>query len=162
MPDLLTHVLGVYVLLTPLTWRVEWIERRHVTLVMVGTVVPDISKAHLLVESSVVADALGRPWSWLGIHRLGPAGILAGIGAMGFERGHRLLAFGLLLVGVLLHLVFDLAVIRASGLAPPYLYPITWWHPPSADLLLSSDVWPWMGASVLAGAVWLVDRRWFG
>jgi hypothetical protein len=159
MPDLLTHVLCVYVLLTPLSWRVEWIQRRHVALVMVGTVVPDVSKAHLLVDSSVVAEAVGRPWRWAGIHRLGPAGVLAGIGAMGFERGRRLSAFGWLLGGVLVHLVFDLAVVRASGLAPPYLYPFTWWQPPSADLLLSSDIWPWLLTAPVAGVVWLVDRR---
>lgn len=162
MPDLLTHVLGAYVLLTPLTWRVEWIERRHVALVMVGTIVPDVSKLHLVVDSSVVEGIVGRPWQWLGIHRLGPAAILAGVGALGFERGRRLAGFGWLVVGILLHFLFDLAVVRASGLAPPYLYPLTWWHPPSADLLLSSDVWPWVVTSVLAGAVWLVDRHRFG
>ncbi|PSQ56915.1 MAG: hypothetical protein BRD23_09110 [Halobacteriales archaeon SW_9_67_25] len=79
MPDLLTHVLGVYVLLTPVTWRVKWIQPRHVALVMIGAVVPDVSKVHLLVDSSVVANTLGQPWSWTGIHRLGPAGALAGV-----------------------------------------------------------------------------------
>ncbi len=159
MPDLLTHVLGAYVLLTPLTWRVERVDRRHVALLMVGTVVPDVSKVQLLVGSSVVSEATGQPWEWTGLHRLGPAGTLAAIGALGFERGRRLSGFGWLLAGVLLHLVFDLAVVRASGLAPPYLYPLTWWHPPSADLLLSSDTWPWMVTSVLAVVVWLADRR---
>ncbi len=159
MPDLLTHVLGAYVLLTPVTWHVEWVDRRHVVVLMIGTIVPDLSKLQLLVGSSAVSDAIGRPWLWTGLHRLGPAGTLAAVGALGFERGRRLSGFGWLLAGILLHLVFDLAVIRASGLAPPYLYPLSWWHPPAADLLLSSDVWPWMMSSVLAGVVWMFDRR---
>lgn len=162
MPDLLTHVLGAYVLLTPVTWYVDWIDRRHVSLVLVGAIVPDISKIQLVVDGSIVADAIGRPWLWTGVHRIGPAGTLAAVGALGFERGRRLSGFGWLLAGTLVHLVFDLAVIRASGVAPPYLYPLTWWHPPAANLLLSSDVWPWMITSVLAGMVWLIDRRWAG
>lgn len=159
MPDLLTHVLGVYVLLTPLAWRVEWLERRHVAVAMVGTVVPDLSKVRLLVDASLVESVLGGPWLWTGIHRLGPAAALAGIGALCFDRGRRAPAFGWLMAGVALHLLFDLAVIRASGLAPPYLYPLSWWHPPSADLLLSSDPWPWLLVTVVAAGVWGLDRR---
>jgi hypothetical protein len=159
MPDLLTHVLGAYVLLTPVTWYVEWIDRRHVALLMIGSIVPDISKVRLVVGSSVVSDAIGQPWLWTGIHRIGPAGTLAAAGALGFERGRRLSGAGWLFAGVLLHLAFDLTVIRASAVAPPYLYPLTWWHPPAANVLLSSDLWPWMLTSVLAGVVWLVDHR---
>lgn len=159
MPDLLTHVLGVYVLLTPLTWYVDGVRQRHVAVVMVGTMVPDISKVYLLIDATVVAEALGRPWRWAGIHRLGPASVLAGVGALSFDRGRRLPAFGWLLAGVVAHLFFDLAVTRASGVAPPYLYPFTWWQPPSANLLLSSDVWPWLVATPLAAVVWGLDRR---
>lgn len=159
MTDLLTHVVGVYTLLTPLTWRFELIQRRHVTLVMVGAIIPDISKIQLLIGNDVVTSIINIPWDWNGVHRLGPAGILAGVGALGFERRHRLPAFISLLVGVTLHFVFDLAVIRAGGVAPAYLYPFTWWQPQSMDLLLSSDVWPWIMSLPLAGIVLLIDRR---
>jgi len=159
MPDLLTHVLGTYALVTVLSWRVAWLRPRHVAVVMVGTVVPDLSKVRLLVDATPIENALGVEWLWTGIHRLGPALTLAAIGAVCFQRGRRLAAFGLLGAGVVTHFAFDLAVTRASGTAPPYLYPLTWWHPPSADLLLSSDTWPWLVAIALAGCVWLVDQR---
>lgn len=159
MPDLLTHVLGAFVVLTPVSWRLDGIERRHVTLVMVGAVLPDLSKVRLLVDATVIEGVLGAPWSWEAIHRLGPAVALAGVGAFCFRRGRRLAAFGWLVVGVCLHLLFDLAVIRAGGVAPPYLFPLSWYQPPSADLLLSSDSWPWLLTTPIAVGVWALDRR---
>ncbi|MFT4922212.1 MAG: hypothetical protein ACI8XM_001425 [Haloarculaceae archaeon] len=157
MPDLLTHVLGAYVLLTPLAWRVEWLEQRHVALAMVGMIVPDLAKVRLVIDATVVEQVLGGPWLWTGVHRLGPALALAGIGAMCFERGRRTVAFGWVVVGLLFHFLFDLAVTRANGLAPPYPYPLSWWHPPSADMLLSSDIWPAVVASLLAVGTWGLD-----
>jgi membrane-bound metal-dependent hydrolase YbcI (DUF457 family) len=161
MPDLLVHVLSVYVVGRVGGWvgPVDRAPDRWVAVGMVGTILPDLAKLYLLVDAATVAAVLGRPFHWAALHTLGPAATLAGLGALCFPRCHRRAAFGWLLGGVGLHLLCDLAVTRAGGVAPPYLYPLTWWEPPSADLLLSSDPWPAAVAVAVAAVVWVVDRR---
>lgn len=159
MPDLLTHVLLAYALATAATWAVPRFEQRFVPVAMIGAALPDIAKLYLLVDSSTVEAALGLPFDWVALHTLGPTVALAGMGALCFHSEDLRLAFACLAGGAGLHLLMDLAVIRVAGVAPPYLFPLTWWEPPSANLLLSSDPWPWMVATLLAVGVWVLDRR---
>jgi len=161
MPDLLVHVLAAYVATRAGGWvaPVDRVADRWVAVAMVGAVLPDLAKLYLLVDASAVAAALGRPFHWSALHTLGPAATLAGIGALCFPRGYRRAAFGWLVGGAGLHLLLDLTVTRAGGMAPPYLYPLTWWEPPSADLLLSSDPSSAAVAVVVAAGVWVVDRQ---
>jgi hypothetical protein len=158
MPDLLAHVLFGYAVFTLLTARVEAVEARHVPLGMVGAALPDLAKVRLLVPSGTVGDLLGAPFSWLAVHRLGAAVALAGLGALAVSRAERRTVFGVLLAGALGHLGLDAFVVRAAGLTPPYLYPLSWWRPPSGDLYLSSQRWPTLVALGLAAAVYLWRR----
>lgn len=159
MPDLLTHVLVAYVVLTPATWWLPWLDERFVSVAMIGATVPDAAKLALVVDPSTVEAVLGLPFDWEAVHTLGPAATLAAIGTLCFGRGNRLRAFGCLLAGVCSHLLLDLTVVRAGGMAPPYLFPVTWWEPPAANVLSSSDPWPWMVTATVVIGVWTVDRR---
>lgn len=158
MVDLLAHALFAYAVGATLQW-VGTIERRHVAVVVVGGVLPDVAKAHLVVGSGAVEAAVGLPFSWLALHRLGAVLAFAALGALLFARAERSVAFGTLVGGGLLHLALDALVIRADGRAPPYLYPLSWWRPPSGDLYLSSDLWPTAVAVVLAATAWWMTRR---
>jgi membrane-bound metal-dependent hydrolase YbcI (DUF457 family) len=161
MPDLLTHVLAVYVAVRVAPWLGPWprVADRWLSVAAVGTVVPDLAKLYLVVDADAVAAAIGAPVRWSALHTFGPAAAVAGLGALCVARGYRTVAAGWLLCGVCLHLLLDLTVVRVAGVAPPYLFPLTWWEPPSANLLLSSDPWPVVVAVAVAGGVWAVDRR---
>lgn len=158
MPDLLTHVLVAYVTVTVLVWNVDRLPGRLVPVAMVGAVLPDLAKVHLVVSSATVASALGVPFSWQPIHRLGGVLALAGLGALVLDRPYRRIAVVALSTGAASHLFLDSLIRRANGLTPPYLYPLTWWHPPSGDLYLSSDPWPAVLALTAAAIVFAYDR----
>jgi len=159
MPDLLTHVLVVYAVMTALTWRLGRLHSRLIPVAMAGTVIPDLAKIELLVPPRVIETVLGIPFSWRPIHRIGGAIVLVGLFALLFDRGDRWSVAVVALFGALSQFPLDGFIRRANGLSPPYLYPVTWWQPPAGDLYLSSDLWPVIPALLLAGAVWCRDRR---
>jgi len=158
MVDLLAHALLAYAAFTALAARSDRFASRHASLGVVGGVLPDLSKVSLVVGSGRVEALFGLPFSWLALHRLGPLLVLGALAAVCFERSERPAVFSALVGGGLLHLALDALVIRADGLVPPYLYPFTWWRPPSGDLYLSSELWPTLVALVLAAAVWWLTR----
>lgn len=158
MPDLLTHVLVAYVTGTVLVWNVDRLPRRLVPVAMVGAVLPDLVKVHLVLSGGTVGSLLGVPFSWQPIHRLGGVLVLAGVGALTFDRSYRRATFATLLAGAGSHLFLDSLIRRANGFTPPYLYPLTWWHPPSGDLYLSSDPWPAVLALTAAAIVFAYGR----
>jgi hypothetical protein len=155
--DLLTHVLVAFLLATLVERRTGWVDRRHVPVVMVGAVVPDVAKVHLVLGDPMSAVA-GVDVSWYALQTVGGVAALLVIGAALFGPGERRRAFGLLAAGAASHMLLDFPVKRADGLSPPYLYPLTWWRAPSLDLYLSSDAWPAVVA-VAAVAALLVTRR---
>lgn len=159
MPDLFTHMLAVYILYKPISWYISWFSDRYLGVMMIGGIIPDLSKIRQLGLTDPINQLLGQELILNGIHRLGPTAALAGIGAMLFQRGERWRAFGWLMAGSGLHFVLDLTVKRAGGVAPPYLYPLTWWEPPTLNILLSSNAWPMVLTSVLTIIVWGVDQR---
>ena len=158
MVDLLTHVLSVYVVLTIASWYVDGIDA-YVGVGMIGAIVPDLAKARLLIDPDTIESILQIPFSWNAFHRLGGVLVVVGIGSLLFDPKHRSRVFGFLCVGAISALVLDLGVIRAGGVAPPYLYPFSWYEPPAANLYLSSDQWPAIVASAFAIGTWLVDRK---
>jgi hypothetical protein len=157
MADLLTHVLVAYAAST-LAARRGWLPRRHVSVVLVGAVAPDAMKATVVpgVHRGTVA---GIPYSTWGLHTLGGIVLTAGLGALVIRGADRWLASRALLAGGVSHLLLDLLVIRADGVAPPYLYPLSGWLPPAGNVYLSSDLWPPLLALCLAGVVAAYDRR---
>lgn len=155
MPDLLTHVLLAYAACRLLAAR-GWIDRRHVPIGMGGGAVPDLTKLYLVVDSDQLSAVFGRHLVWQALHTLGSALVVAALVALAFERGERRTVFGLLAGGSVVHLFLDSLIKRADGLAPPYLYPFSWWQGPAGNLYLSSD--PWL--SVVAVCVVAVALAW--
>lgn len=157
MPDLLTHVLIAYVVGAAV---VRWtgVSDRYLPVVLVGAVAPDGMKATVPPEI-VAGTAFGLPYSFWGLHTLGGVVVLSGIGAVTLRASDRRPGFRFLLYGGVSHLVLDLFVIRVDGVAPPYLFPVSGWLPPAANLYASTDLWTIPVATALALPVWMVRRR---
>ncbi|WP_436929428.1 hypothetical protein [Halosimplex halobium] len=159
MADLLTHVLAVYVVLTVAGWRTDRIAPPWVAVGMCGAAVPDLVKVDLLLDSATVETVLGVPFSWSAVSTLGGVGLVAGAVALAFGPRHRRRAFGFLVAGGSLSLVLDGLRVFADGRAGPWLYPVTWWRPPTPSLYVTSDPRVLAAALLVAGAVFAVDRR---
>lgn len=157
MPDLLTHVLVAYVLAAAVAASGR-LDDRYVPVVMVGSVAPDGMKLSAVLGYAVGTVA-GIPYSTWGIHTLGGVVVLAALGALTIQRRERLPAVVALAVGGVSHLFLDAFVIRADGLAPPYLFPLSGWLPPAANLYASTDPWPAAVALAVAVPVWVLRRR---
>lgn len=156
MPDLLTHVVLAYASCQIMVAR-GWIDRRHVPIGMGGAAIPDLAKLYLVVDLDSISASIGVPLTWQALHTLGAALLVALGVAVLFEEVERRTVFGLLAGGSMIHLFLDSFVKRADGFVPPYLYPVSWYQPPSGNLLLSSDLWPSLVAVGIAVLVvgWL-------
>jgi len=161
MPDLLTHVLCLYIIATLVGVRLEWLTPQYVTVGMLGAIVPDLTKIKLLVPSVQMELLLGVPFDWRAIHTLGGALVAVGIGALCTTSQHRRRVLGLLFVGVVSHLSLDALLINASGYSYAVLFPFSTFHPPTPGLFLSSDRWPAAVSAGLAFILWQAKRRQF-
>ena len=159
MPDVLTHVLWGYIIGMLLSFRYERIDKRFVTIVMLGALLPDLTKISLVIDDAVVEHALGIPFSWGAIHRLGGVIIACAVGALLAGNDYRKLVFGLLSIGAASHLILDGLLINASGYSYDMLWPLATYHFPTPNLFLSSDRWPAILSAAIAAGVWLVNRR---
>ncbi|WP_135364620.1 hypothetical protein [Halosimplex halophilum] len=159
MADLLTHVLAVYVVLTVASWGADRIAPRWVAVGMCGGTIPDLVKVDLLLGSATVEAALGVPFSWSAVSTLGGVGLVAGAVALAFGPRHRRRAFGFLAAGGSLSLAVDGLRVFADGRAGPWLYPVTWWRPPTPSLYVTSDPRVLVAAVVAAALVFAVDRQ---
>ena len=158
MPDVLTHVLWGYIIGTLLSFRYDWIDARFITIVMLGALLPDLTKISIVIESDVAEHALGIPFSWSAIHRLGGVVVACAIGALLAGNGYRKLVFGLLSIGAASHLIFDGLLVNPSGYSFAILWPLTNYHFPTPNFFVSSDRWPAVFSGVLAAGVWLAKR----
>ena len=59
MPDLLTHTLVGYIIATILSFKYEWLTPPWVTIAMMGTFIPDLTKIKLVVPSYQAEQILG-------------------------------------------------------------------------------------------------------
>lgn len=159
MADLLTHVLVAYVLMTVASWRVEPIDQQWVVVAMGGAAIPDLVKVNVLVSARTVEHAVGIPFSYAPVSTLGGVVLVAGVIALAFGAGHRRRAYAFLVAGGGLSLVGDGLRTYADGTSSPWLYPFTWWRPPTPSLYVSSDVRVVVVALVVAAVVFLLDRR---
>jgi len=157
MTDLLTHVLTAYVLSTLAVWRLDRVRPRHVPLAMAGAAVPDAAKVYFVL-GGIRHTVAGVEVSLLALQTLGVAVAFTLVGGVLVTPSERGVAVPALLGGVGLHVVLDYLVVRTGGYAPPYLYPVTWAELPSANVYLSSDVWPSVVAVAVAAAVWGYGR----
>jgi hypothetical protein len=138
MADLLTHVLVVYVLLTVASWRIEAITARWITIGMAGAAIPDLIKVQLLLPRGFLTELVGIEVSLYPISTLGGVLLIAGAIAVFFER-ERPTAYAYLVVGGCTSLVVDGLRVFVTGRAGHWLYPFTWWQPPTPSLYVTSD-----------------------
>jgi hypothetical protein len=158
MPDLLTHVLVGYVFATLLSIRVRWLTPEYVTVVMLGAIVPDLTKAKMVVASRPIELWSGLPFDWFGIHTLGGVLLAAAIGSL-LTTQHRRRIFVLVLASSISHLFLDGLLVQPSGFFSALLFPFTTYLPPTPELFLSSDRWPAFVTAVLALIVWFYRHR---
>ena len=159
MPDVLTHVLWGYIIGMLLSFRYDWLDARFVTIVMLGALLPDLTKIALVVDDALVEQFLGVPFSWGAIHRLGGATVACAIGAVLAGDGLRTRVFALLMIGAASHLVLDGLLVNVSGYSYSILWPVTNYHFPTPNLFLSSDRWPAVVSAGVAAGVWILKRR---
>lgn len=158
MPDLLAHVLLAYVLCTALSWRFDWLDLGYVTAGMAGALIPDMTKAYLVVPDAAVESMLGVPFSWHAIHTTGGAvlGVLVGVTLVGAAERRRVGA--VLALGATSHLVADALLSKPSGHSYAVFWPVSQYHPPTPGLYLSTQAEPTVVAAVGAAIVWGVTR----
>ncbi|QLG27384.1 metal-dependent hydrolase [Halorarum halophilum] len=158
MPDILTHVLVGYCLATLLSLRDDRITPPYVTVAMLGTLLPDLTKIELLVPSMVVEQAIGLPFSWFAIHTPFGSLLAASVGALLVAPHHRRQVLALLLLGAFSHHALDAMLLNVTGSSYPLLWPLSTYHIPSPGLYLSSDRWPALLTGSLAAVMWTVKR----
>lgn len=155
MTELLTHVLAGYVIGTLLSFHFDWLRAPYVSAVMVGAILPDLTKVSLVVSPESVAAAVGVPFDWFALHTPFGTVLTAGIGALLVGDGHRGRVFMLLLVGGASHYVLDAILISPSRFSSVLLWPFYTVHVSLPMLVLSSDRWPAIIAVSIAAAVGL-------
>ncbi len=158
MPDLLAHAFLAYAILRVLSWRYDWLTTPYVTAGMAGAFIPDIVKIELLLPSAIVEAALGIPFSWSPVHRLGGTAVCVLIGAVLVDEARRRGALLVLSLGATSHLLADLLLAKASLRAFPVLWPLTRWQPPTPGLYLSTQPEPTVVTGLLAAAIWSLSR----
>ncbi|WP_459191562.1 metal-dependent hydrolase [Halosimplex sp. J119] len=162
MADLLTHVLAVYVLLTVASWRIEAITPQWVAVGMCGGAIPDLVKTELVLDSAVVEGVLGTPFAYDPVSTLGGVLVIAAAITLAFARRYWSRAYAFLVAGGITSLVLDGLRVYADSRAGPWLYPFSWWRPPTPSLYVTSDPRILVVALAAASAVFVVDRKLVG
>lgn len=157
MPDLLTHVLVGYSLGTLLVTRRGW-SRELATVVMVGALLPDLTKIQLVLTDAQVEAILGSPFSWQALHTLGGVLVTAAVGALLVGDTLRRRVFVLLLGGAVSHLILDSLLVKPSGYAGLIWWPLLTTALPTPGLYVSYDRWPAIVAGTIAFGVFILTR----
>lgn len=157
MADLLSHVLIVYALLTVVSWKVERVTSKWIAVAMGGAAIPDLTKAHILLKSFVIEETVGIPFDYSAVSTVGGVVLVAAVLTVAFDRDHWRRVYGYLLLGGTTSLVVDGLRVFADGRSTPWLFPLTWWEPPTPSLYVSSDVRVAAITILTALAVFLLD-----
>jgi hypothetical protein len=158
MPDLLTHVFVGYILGTATTRLTNKSRTPLTTVVMLGALLPDLTKIQLLITDTQVEAYLGIPFSWFALHTLGGVLTTAGIGAVIAASDYRRRVFSLLLLGAFSHLVLDSMLYKPTGYVGPLWWPLVDTALPTPGLYLSFDIWPSIVTGLLAFSTYLYTR----
>lgn len=143
----MAHIAFAFILCALLALRWPVFGGRHIVLVMIGAVLPDIFKLY-------------QPLQLLGIYAQDslalfhiPIGTLlvCGLAALLFEEGTRVRVFLLFAFGMITHYTLDVLLIHVSG-GLALLYPLSWerWQ---LQLVRQDN---WMGTTILVAAAVLV------
>jgi len=157
MADLLTHVLIVYVLLTVVSWWTDRVDPRWTAVGMAGAAIPDLVKARLLAPGYVVERILGLPFDYSAISTLGGVAFVAGVITAAFGRRYWKRAYIFLVCGGFCSLVGDGLRTFADSHSTSWLYPLTWWRPPTPNLYVTADYRVTVLVVVVAAVVAVVD-----
>lgn len=150
MPDLLTHVLFAYALMTVAGHVWDWINGPFVAVGMAGALIPDVSKAYLVIDERWIEAWLGVPFEWYGLHTLGGVVVLSLAATLWFAESVRRHVFLALALGGGTHLLLDSFIKEPTGHSYAALWPITYHRIPSLGLYISTDLWPLFIAGLLA------------
>jgi hypothetical protein len=157
MAVLLTHILVPYVILTVAGWQFNWLTKRWIAIGMAGAAIPDLMKIQILLDDNVIESILGIPFSYAPVSSLGGVLLIAGGITVFFETQRRRI-FSFLLFGALSSLVVDGLRVFADGRSGFWLYPFSWWRPPTPSLYVTSDVRVLLTAILVSAVVFVVDR----
>lgn len=157
MADLLTHVLVPFIVLVPVSWRVEWLDRGWISVAMGGAAIPDLEKLSVVLDPRAVESLLGYPFTYEAISSLGGVLLIGAVIALAFADARRR-AYAFLVFGGLTALVIDGMRAFADGTANPWLYPFSYARIPTPSLYVTSDWYVPMLSVALAVLVVLLDR----
>lgn len=158
MPDLLTHVLVGYSLGTLLVTQRGW-SQELTTVVMLGALLPDLTKIRLVLTDAQIEAIVGVPFSWQALHTLGGVLVTAAVGALLVGDTLRRRVFLLLLGGAVSHLILDSLLMKPSGYAGLPWWPVLTTALPTPGLYVSYDRWPVLVAAGIALGVFLLTRK---
>jgi hypothetical protein len=156
MADLLTHAFIAYTIGTLLSIRYEWLTPRYVTLVMIGSILPDLSRMSLLVSAERIELLTGLPFSWFAFHTIGGVFVTTTMGALLTTDARRRQVFGLLLVGAFSHLALDAVLLKPAGYSAPMWWPVITHRLPTPGLYQSPDRWPAVASGIAAALAWYI------
>jgi len=140
MPDWLTHSL--------VGWITGKTTKQEISLVVIGSLIPDISKLYLLFDRLLPEKTIDF---FLPIHTPFGAVLIACIIGLFFPDIKK--AFIPLIIGVATHFILDLFLLNVSG-GMPLLFPLSWegWH---LDIIRSDDYTMTILAIVAAVVVYI-------
>lgn len=124
MPDWLTHTL--------VAWITGKTIKQQVSLVMIGALIPDLTKAYLLFDARELAQIQDL---FLPLHTPIGAMLIAVLIALFFQDATK--AFIALTIGLTTHFILDFFLLNVQG-GMPLLFPFSWqeWQ---LDLVRSDD-----------------------
>lgn len=119
MPDWMVHIGVVYIICRLLYIKYDIFNYPNTSLVMVGTLIPDIVKLEMITEYFGV-----NTWDYLlAFHLPLTSLVMAGLFSMFFSS--KKIVFGLLTFGLCIHFMLDLLLINIGG--GIYLFfPLSW------------------------------------
>lgn len=124
---------------------------------MAGVAIPGLIKIEILIDAGVVETLLGVPFKYAPISSLGGVLLIAGAITIFFERQRRQI-FSFLLFGAFSSLVVDGLWVFADGRSGFWLYPFSWWRPPTPSLYITSDVRVLVISLLITVVVFALDR----
>jgi hypothetical protein len=160
--DIFTHVLAAYVLATLLSIRYRRLAPRYVTVAMMGAMIPDLTKARILVDGARIETTLGIPFSWGALHTLGGSLVAVFVGVVLAGADQRKRVFLALVLGMLSHHALDHLIVHPSGHAYDVFWPVARYRIPYSGFYHSSDRWPALVATLAAAGAHLLRRRTLG
>ncbi|MGM0405351.1 MAG: metal-dependent hydrolase [Thermoplasmatota archaeon] len=158
MADLLTHVFVAFSVGTLLSWKYKWINSNYITIIMLGSVLPDLTRIGLILEPAFIENLFNIPFSWTPLHTLGGVFIIILVLTLSVNKKYSKPVFLLIALGTFTHLFLDSLLLSTTGYSYSMFFPITVYSPPTAGLYLSTDIWPSIVSGLAAVGLWHLEK----